>query len=112
MEPIGLIFQCLSKQSTTLNPNSPQAIFTIAGTLGRFALIDSDVLPANTNQAVAIIRADKGRISPEYLFRFGYTANESKKKAFPKMEMLFCFIDKSRVFLPIVRLKALIKHKY
>lgn len=43
-------------------------IFTIAGTLGRFALIDSDILPANTNQAVAIIRADKGRISPEYLY--------------------------------------------
>ena len=43
-------------------------VFTIAGTLGRFALIDSDILPANTNQAVAIIRADKGKISPEYLF--------------------------------------------
>lgn len=43
-------------------------VFTIAGTLGRFALIDSDILPANTNQAVAIIRADKGRISPEYLY--------------------------------------------
>jgi hypothetical protein len=46
------------------------------------------------------------------IIRFGYTASESNKKAFPKMEMLFCFIDKSRVFLPIVRLKALIKHKY
>lgn len=43
-------------------------VFTIAGTLGRFALIDSDILPANTNQAVAIIRADKGKISPEYLY--------------------------------------------
>ena len=43
-------------------------VFTIAGTLGRFALIDSDILPANTNQAVAIIRADKEKISPEYLY--------------------------------------------
>ena len=43
-------------------------VFTIAGTLGRFALIDSDILPANTNQAVAIIRADKRKISPEYLY--------------------------------------------
>lgn len=32
-------------------------VFTIAGTLGRFALIDDNALPANTNQAVAIIRA-------------------------------------------------------
>ena len=43
-------------------------VFTIAGTLGRFALIDSDILPANTNQAVAIIRADQEKISPEYLY--------------------------------------------
>ena len=43
-------------------------VFTIAGTLGRFALIDSDILPANTNQAVAIIRANKERILPEYLY--------------------------------------------
>lgn len=43
-------------------------VFTIAGTLGRFAMIDSDILPANTNQAVAIIRADKTKITPEYLY--------------------------------------------
>lgn len=43
-------------------------VFTIAGTLGRFALIDSNILPANTNQAVAIIRADRQKIMPEYLY--------------------------------------------
>lgn len=43
-------------------------VFTIAGTLGRFALIDSDILPANTNQAVAIIRANTSKIMPEYLY--------------------------------------------
>ena len=43
-------------------------VFTIAGTLGRFALIDKDILPANTNQAVAIIRADRKKVSPEYLY--------------------------------------------
>lgn len=43
-------------------------VFTIAGTLGRFALITTDVLPANTNQAVAIIRADTDKISPEYIY--------------------------------------------
>lgn len=45
-------------------------IFTIAGTLGRFALIDNNILPANTNQAVAIIRPNKKIISSEYLFSF------------------------------------------
>lgn len=43
-------------------------VFTIAGTLGKFALVDSSVVPANTNQAVAIIRTSK--ITPEMLYSF------------------------------------------
>lgn len=43
-------------------------VFTIAGTLGRFALIDENILPANTNQAVAIIRADVEKVLPEYIY--------------------------------------------
>ena len=45
-------------------------VFTIAGTLGRFAIIDDSVLPANTNQAVAIIRADSKKVMPQYLYSF------------------------------------------
>ena len=45
-------------------------LFSIAGTLGRFALVDKTILPANTNQAVAIIRADKNKVEPEYLYSF------------------------------------------
>ena len=43
-------------------------VFTIAGTLGRFALIDENVIPANTNQAVAIIRANADKVLPEYIY--------------------------------------------
>ncbi len=43
-------------------------VFTIAGTLGRFALVDHSLLPANTNQAVAIIRVNQEKICPEYLY--------------------------------------------
>lgn len=43
-------------------------LFTIAGTLGRFAMIDESLTPANTNQAVGIIRADKSKISPYFLY--------------------------------------------
>jgi len=43
-------------------------VFTIAGTLGRFALVDESMIPANTNQAVAIIRSKC--IAPEYLYSF------------------------------------------
>lgn len=45
-------------------------LFTIAGTLGRFTLVDNDILPANTNQAVGIIRADNSKVSPYYLYSF------------------------------------------
>ena len=43
-------------------------VFTIAGTLGRFALIDENIIPANANQAVAIIRADVEKVLPEYIY--------------------------------------------
>ncbi len=43
-------------------------LFTIAGTLGRFAMIDESLTPANTNQAVGIIRADESIISPYFLY--------------------------------------------
>lgn len=43
-------------------------VFTIAGTLGKFALVDSSVVPANTNQAVAIIRTSK--ITSEMLYSY------------------------------------------
>ena len=33
-------------------------LFSIAGAIGRTAIVSADVLPANTNQALAIVRAD------------------------------------------------------
>ena len=39
-------------------------LFTIAGTLGKFCIADKSILPANTNQAVAIIRVDESKIYP------------------------------------------------
>ena len=49
---------------------SNDILFTIAGTLGRFAIIDETLTPANTNQAVGIIRANPKIISPYYLYSF------------------------------------------
>jgi type I restriction enzyme S subunit len=42
-------------------------LFTIAGTIGRTAIVDAKYLPANTNQAVAIVRPDKAKVSPRFL---------------------------------------------
>ncbi|WP_456318444.1 restriction endonuclease subunit S [Priestia megaterium] len=37
-------------------------LFSIAGTLGRVTTVNDDVLPANTNQALAIIRLNEGNV--------------------------------------------------
>jgi len=43
-------------------------LFTIAGTIGRVARVPREVLPANTNQAVAIVRPDPNVIDPRFLY--------------------------------------------
>ena len=44
-------------------------LFSIAGALGRVAIVNDDILPANTNQALSIIRLkDNSKISNKYLF--------------------------------------------
>lgn len=36
-------------------------LVTIAGNLGRVAIVTKDILPANTNQAIAIVRLNNSR---------------------------------------------------
>jgi len=43
-------------------------LFTIAGTIGRVALIPKNILPANVNQAVAIVRPNQKVVLPRFLF--------------------------------------------
>lgn len=43
-------------------------LFTIAGTIGRVAIVGNDILPANTNQAVAIIRPQESKVNPRFLY--------------------------------------------
>jgi type I restriction enzyme, S subunit len=42
-------------------------LFSIAGTIGRTAIVSREDLPANTNQALAIIRGTSHLVTPEYL---------------------------------------------
>jgi len=45
-------------------------LFSIAGALGRAAIVSKEILPANTNQAIAIIRLKNSNlISKEFLLR-------------------------------------------
>ena len=42
-------------------------LFSIAGAIGRTAIVTKEILPANTNQALAIIRIPQGAINYEFL---------------------------------------------
>ncbi|MHB8089836.1 MAG: restriction endonuclease subunit S, partial [Anaerolineaceae bacterium] len=43
---------------------------SIAGTIGRLAIVTKEILPANTNQAIAIIRANHQKCFPEFIYFF------------------------------------------
>jgi type I restriction enzyme S subunit len=49
--------------------NEGDILFTIAGALGRSAIVKKDILPANTNQAVAIIRLND-LDNKDYIFHY------------------------------------------
>ncbi len=55
-------------------------LFSIAGTLGRVTVVKSDVLPANTNQALAIIRLKDGDINYIKTYLKGKTISNFIKK--------------------------------
>ena len=42
-------------------------LFSIAGAIGRTAIVTEEILPANTNQALAIIRVPEGQVDYSYL---------------------------------------------
>lgn len=45
-------------------------LFSMAGTIGKFAIADKMIIPANTNQAVCIIRCNPKLINPLYVYSF------------------------------------------
>ena len=45
-------------------------LVSIAGYLGKMSLVRKVDLPANTNQAVAIVRLDRTKVDPEYIYYY------------------------------------------
>lgn len=43
---------------------------SIAGTIGRVAIVEDSILPANINQAIAILRVDESKCFPEFIYLF------------------------------------------
>jgi type I restriction enzyme S subunit len=44
--------------------------YSIAGSLDKFTIVDSEIIPANTNQAIAIIRTNQNVLPYQYLYGF------------------------------------------
>ena len=55
-------------------------LFSIAGTLGRVTSVDANVLPANTNQALAIIRLKTGHLDYVKTFLKGKAVSDFVRK--------------------------------
>ena len=45
-------------------------LITIAGTLARVAMVSDDILPANTNQAIALVRIRNSKYNPKYVYYY------------------------------------------
>ena len=83
-------------------------LFTIAGTIGRVSLVDSAIIPGNTNQAVAIIRPDQSKIEPRFLYfalRDSSRINEAKTRVVQSVQANFSLSELSRLNVPLPSLK-------
>ncbi len=59
--------QALKRSQLKIN----DILFSIAGALGRIGIVDSEIIPANTNQALAIVRLKKDSgVLVEYLAKY------------------------------------------
>lgn len=54
-------------------------LLSIAGNIGRMAVVDNSILPANTNQAIGIIRFDGMKVNP-YFIKYLFSTNWYKSK--------------------------------
>jgi type I restriction enzyme S subunit len=79
-------------------------LFTIAGTIGRVAQVTSAVLPANINQAVAIVRPNRNAIYPRFLY---YALRDSNRiqlahsKVVQSVQANFSLGELSEIELPL-----------
>lgn len=58
-------------------------LFSIAGQLGKMAIVSKNNLPANTNQAVAIIRLDENKANIDFIY---YYLNSSSMQSYINMQ--------------------------
>lgn len=60
-------------------------LFSIAGAIGRLAVVKENILPANTNQALAILRLDANQALARYIFFVLQTAEAKEQYLVKKL---------------------------
>lgn len=79
-------------------------LFTIAGTIGRVAIVPRDLLPANTNQAVAIIRPDPRSVNPRFLYfalRDNARIRQANSRVVQSVQANFSLTELGRIKIPL-----------
>ena len=72
--------ECHSRMSRS-QLQEHDVLVSIAGSFGRVAVVSDDILPANTNQAVAIVRVRQDVVAAKYLHLVLQSASASKQVA-------------------------------
>jgi len=83
-------------------------LFTIAGTIGRVARVAREILPANTNQAVAIIRPNPNVIDPRFLYyvlRDDVRVKHAQTRVVQSVQANFSLAELSAVEVPLPPLR-------
>ena len=79
-------------------------LFSIAGAIGRTAIVTEEILPANTNQALAIIRVPEGVIDYSYLkyvLQSASVVEQFEKKKQGVAQLNISLRDISDFFIPL-----------
>lgn len=96
--------ECNNKMSRSqLREND--ILFSIAGAIGRTAIVRKDILPANTNQALAIIRLNTKDITPEFLLlslkgEYIYKQFNKKKQGVAQINLSLKDISELEILYP------------
>ena len=83
-------------------------LFTIAGTIGRVAKVPKSILPANTNQAVAIVRPNPSLIHSKFLFyvlRDKQRILDAQTRVVQSVQANFSLKELSNIKVPLPRLE-------
>ncbi len=83
-------------------------LFSIAGAIGRTAIVTKDILPANANQALAIIRIPQGAINYSfllYIFQSSVVLEQAEKKKQGVAQLNLSLKDISDFIIPDIPLE-------